>query len=337
MKISEYVTIGHPDKVADFISSYILDRHLEQDPYTRYALEVQIKTDETGITFVSLGGEITTNAVVNYTEAVKAAIRTIGYTDEYAKQWGAGNTINPSDVVVIKNINKQSNNIAQGVNNKGWGDQGIMFGMATNTPETNYMPKDYYYAKKLGQALFDSKLGGLDIKTQVVMDGDEIKKVIVAIPTKKNITMKVVKLMNKTIPITNKTEIIVNGTGSYVCHASAADCGTTGRKLAVDFYGGNCKIGGGSPWTKDGTKADLTLNMFAHALAVSYIKTHKKYKEVEVAIGCCIGKPEIDITITANGKTVDQFTRTVTPEELIEFFHLREPIFAHKCLKGLFE
>lgn len=335
MKISEYVTLGHPDKVADYISEYILDRHLEQDPYTRYALEVQIKTDKTGTTFVSLGGEITTNAVVDCIESTRAALRTIGYTNQYADKWGTENTIDPRKLIVFEAITKQSNNISQGVNNNGWGDQGIMFGMATNNEKTNYMPEDYYYAKKLGQALFESKIGGLDIKTQVVMDKARVKKVIVAIPTKKKIDAKVKKIVHSIIP--GKYEIIINGTGSYVKHASAADCGTTGRKLAVDFYGGNCNVGGGSPWTKDGTKADLTLNLFARDVAVSYIQSHLDVKEVKVAVGCCIGKPEVDITIYEDGKVAHSFTKKVFPEELITKYRLREPRFANMCKNGLFE
>ena len=177
MQISEYVTIGHPDKIADYISEFILDRLLEQDPLTRYALEVQIKDN-----FVTLGGEITTNAVANYEQWVKDAVNSIGYTDGYVKKWGKDNAISGNTIIVSKHISQQSRDIALGVNNKGWGDQGIMFGIAVNSPETNYMPLDHYLAKLIGDALFESGVGGLDIKTQVVLSYGEVVKIIVAIP-----------------------------------------------------------------------------------------------------------------------------------------------------------
>ena len=149
MKISEYVSLGHPDKVADYISEYILDRLIEQDPKTRYALEVQIKDN-----FVTLGGEITTSAhSIDYISWVRQAVEAIGYTKEYCEKWGKENTIDPEALNVVLHISQQSPDIAQGVDNQGWGDQGIMFGMAVNKPETEYMPEDFYNAKELGQEL----------------------------------------------------------------------------------------------------------------------------------------------------------------------------------------
>ncbi|MBP5534498.1 MAG: hypothetical protein J6Y03_03225 [Alphaproteobacteria bacterium] len=177
MQISEYVSIGHPDKTADYISEYILDRLIEQDSKTRYALEVQIKDN-----FVTLGGEITTNAKTDYDKWVKQAIADIGYTHEYALKWGKENALDCDSVIVEKHISQQSNDIAVGVNTDAWGDQGIMFGMAVNEPETNYMTKDFYLAKMLGKTLYESGLGGLDIKTLVALDKGKVQKVIVAIP-----------------------------------------------------------------------------------------------------------------------------------------------------------
>lgn len=133
-----------------------------------------------------------------------------------------------------------------------------------------------------------------------------------------------------------KYELIVNGTGCYVTHSSIGDCGTTGRKLAVDFYGGNCNVGGGSPWTKDGTKADLTLNLYARYLAVNYIKeTGCDY--VKCGIGCCIGRPEIDVTLwDKHNNEIVSYTIDKTPDDLISLFNLRTPIFAKMCRYGLF-
>lgn len=121
LKTSEWVSTGHPDKMADFISSYLLDRYLEKDPMTRYAVEVQIK----GL-WVTLGGEVTSKA--NFTGEdiaafVRAAVNQIGYTSVYQKRWGKENTICGDDIVVTPHISLQSADIAQGVNNDGWGDQ----------------------------------------------------------------------------------------------------------------------------------------------------------------------------------------------------------------------
>ena len=128
-KTSEWVSLGHPDKTADFISCFLLDRFLEKDPMTRYALEVMIKDN-----VVTLGGEITIMA--NYSEEdiaafVRVAVNQIGYTKQYQQGFGKKNTICGDDLVVNQHISKQSADIAQGVDNHGWGDQGVMFGMAT--------------------------------------------------------------------------------------------------------------------------------------------------------------------------------------------------------------
>lgn len=338
MKISEYVSIGHPDKVADYISEYILDELIIQDPKTRYALEVQVKDN-----YVTLGGEITTNAKTHCKRWVKEAIREIGYTHEYAKVWGKNNTLDANRVKVKAHISKQSNDIAQGVNNSGWGDQGIFWGFA-DPKFRDKMPMDYSLAKKLAhflywearQGKYEGKLG-LDIKTQFVLDDKEhIKKVIVAVPMKDT---SLIKELEETIRVNwaeKDTEIIINGTGTYIKHSSMGDCGTTGRKLAVDFYGGNCNVGGGSPWTKDGSKADLTLNLYARYLARKFCKPLNT--PVKVSIGCCIGRKEIDITVynAKNNKVISSYTEKKTPEQLIKKFYLDKPIYAQMCKFGLF-
>ena len=345
MKISEWVSTGHPDKMADHISEYLLDRFIEQDPNTRYALEVQVKDN-----IVTIGGEVTTTAYVEIEPCIRAAIRSIGYTDAYWAKWAdrdracilqkaQGHCINPGDVVVNTYINKQSPDIAQGVNKDGWGDQGIMFGMATRDSAYEFMPKDYYLAKKIGKMLYRNHKGydiGIDIKTQVVLDEeDKVIKVIVAAPMK---TEKPKYQIEEDIrKLVGNCEIIINGTGAYITHSSVADCGTTGRKLAVDFYGGNCQVGGGSPWTKDGTKADLALNLYARYVAVKYILDNPAVEVVYVKIGCCIGRKDIDITFAnAQGETIYDITKEVSPESLIKRFGLREPNFATLNKEGLF-
>lgn len=333
IKFSEYVSLGHPDKIADYISQYILDRFIEADPGTRYAVEVQIKDK-----YVTLGGEVSSVAKFSDSEIsgfVRDAISKIGYTDEYQRVWGRENTICGSQVYVESYISQQSPDIAQGLD--GWGDQGIFFGYAEPSSEYGYMPKDHALAKTLCKALFESGIGGLDIKTQVYCIDEEVTKVIVAIPLLDEDWFrkeKVHGIVRDLVP--DVGEVIVNGTGRYVQHSTIADCGTTGRKLVVDFYGGNCKIGGGSPWTKDGSKADLTLNLYARNVAKQWAK--ETGVPVIVSIACCIGQTEITVLIqnAITGQVIANVLSEIPPQELIQRYNLHKPIFASMCRWGLF-
>ena len=243
-KTSEWVSPGHPDKVADYISSFLLDRYLEKDPMTRYAVEVQIKNK-----FVTLGGEVTSEAIFGLSEIadfVKQAVNAIGYTKDYQSIWGDENTICGDELFVKAYISQQSPDIAQGVKKSGWGDQGIFWGMAVNSPGTDFMPKDWCLARKIGKHLYDIRYAGIDIKTQVTMGGDKINEVVVAIPmTRKHYDYDVANIVAFCCDGCRDYDLTINGTGRYIQHGPIADCGTTGRKLAVDFYGGNCRIGGG--------------------------------------------------------------------------------------------
>lgn len=331
---SEYVSIGHPDKITDYISQYLLDRYIEQDSNTHYAVEVQIKDNH-----VTLGGEVTSKKSFSdeqIEQFVRNAVNEIGYDLPYYKLWGAKNTICGSFLDVSIHIGQQSEDIAIGVNdNDGWGDQGIFFGMAEyDEGENEYMPKEYAIARRLNKELFEAKLGGLDIKTQIVMNNDVIKRVICAIPLLSAADKhKVLDFIHTEIK--GDYELILNGTGTYVKHASVADCGTTGRKLAVDFYGGNCRIGGGSPWTKDGSKADLCLNLFARKLAKEYAIKHKT--TVYVSLACCIGQQSVDYAIhSANGNIIEEGTMNLPVSKLRKDFGLDKPIFSSMCKWGLF-
>lgn len=350
-KTSEWVSLGHPDKCADYISEYILDRLIEQDQKTRYALEVQIKDY-----CVNLAGEITTSAQrTAYSRWVSEALNEIGYTKEYMEKFGEENTICGDRCVTSSFIREQSPDIARGVNESGWGDQGIFFGFYCDESDEGH-GYDYYLAKKIGQALYNealkSKTLGIDIKTQVTISTDEngnksIEEVIVAIPMvagKEKEGIKEVKEIIKTFCPAN-TPFIINGTGTYCKHGPIADSGTTGRKLVVDFYGGNSRIGGGSPWTKDATKADLTLNLYAHDIAKEYFKEMKKdgapISRVETELSSCIGKSQVLIQVSAfdaNGIILfsDAQSKRVKPETLIKQYGLDKPVFAKLCRDGLF-
>lgn len=330
MKFAEYVSLGHPDKIADYISQYLLDRYIEKDTDTRYAVEVQIKNFK-----VTLGGEVSSKHKFKDAEIidfVREAVNEIGYTREYMDKWGKENTIcgDLLDVTVL--INQQSPDIAQGLN--GWGDQGIFFGYSSHDFITHGTPFEHHMAKCLCKDLFESGIGGLDIKTQVVTEKGEITKVIVAIPLLDETPIeKVEQFVRKRIG--GNYTLIVNGTGRYVQHSTIADCGTTGRKLAVDFYGGACKIGGGCPWTKDGSKADLTLNLLARDIAKEY--ANKNQCDVFVSLACCIGRQDVDFSIAdSKGNILKEGTAPFNPKELRDKYKLNTPIFASMCRWGLF-
>lgn len=340
----ESVSIGHPDKIADAITSALLDAYLKKDPFVRYAVECQIKDNQ-----VTLAGEVTSKASFSdeeITEIVVDAISDIGYTHDYASRWPEGATLDASKVVVTQHISKQSPNIAQGVNNDGWGDQGVFEGMAVNDPLHGYMPLDRYYSHEICDQLYKAAIFwklpiGLDIKTQVTVDENFVTEVIVAAPMlEKDETLAragIRSIIYDVIPRgCGPDNIVINGTGSYVIHSSIGDCGTTGRKLAVDFYGLNCPIGGGSPWSKDGTKADVSLNLFARHFAVDFIRKYPSSKRVFVKMSCCIGRGDVLVSVVDEDNLAISETIHYPPSIAIEQFSLRKPIFFHLCRDGLF-
>lgn len=353
LKTSEWVSPGHPDKVADIISEYILDRMLEKDKNVRYAVECQIKDN-----YVTLAGELTTKEKIREKDIerwVKDAVEKIGYTKSYQKGFGKACTICGDDIKVAYHIGKQSPNIAQGVDRKGWGDQGIFFGLWNADTEEGF-GMDYWLAKSIGTYLYHQALRtaglGIDIKTQVTWDSDEGKavQVIIAIPTWESIDIKKVTkdikyVIKKKYPSTKDAKFIINGTGAYHVHGPIGDSGTTGRKLVVDFYGSGSRIGGGSPWTKDGTKADLTLNLLAREMAkLAYFHWSNEMPNihrVETEVCCCIGKQDIICVTTAYDKENNQLhkvsdTQTVPTSFLIKRYGLDRPIYADMCMNGLF-
>lgn len=360
MRTSEWVSLGHPDKTADAISEYILDRFIEQDKDVRYAVEVLLKGNN-----VTLGGEISSEIYFSndkIKQFVKEAIEKVGYNTEYHKKWG-DNVIDPNNLNITIQISEQSPDIAVGVVDKqGWNDQGVFMGYAENNPYTNYMPLDHFLAKDLGMKLYynalENNIGGLDIKTQITLEDDEtgqehIKQVIVAIPCLtideyeqiKNFVREWIMKENVFDVENNNRDrfiennVIINGTGIYQQHGSVADAGVTGRKLAVDFYGLNAPIGGGSPWTKSGQKADLTLNMFARKLAKELIEggdCDKSYCK----LSSCIGKQKVlgERWVETNGlkSNIETFEADIVPNDLIKKFELDKPNYFELNKNGLF-
>lgn len=337
IKTSEYCAVGHPDRTCDYIASYILDRYLTNDPTSRVALEVQLKDH-----FATVSGEVT--SAIHFTDKqladfVREAIRRIGYDASYQEMFGKDNAISADQVEVTLHISQQSPDIAQGVNKEGWGDQGIFFGLAVKNPTTGNMPLDYYLARKIANDLYRFEWGGHDIKTQVTTDDGEAIECVVAIPMWPKEDHEVIEGYIRDMvkrELGENCKVIVNGTGRYVTHGSIGDCGTTGRKLVVDFYGGNAKIGGGSPWGKDPTKADVTLNMLARKKALEYMKS-ENLDEVTCAISCCIGRSEIRVSyFNSKNELLETRIENDPPSHIIDELKLREPKYAERCVKGLF-
>ncbi len=330
-KTAEAVSLGHPDKTADYISSYILDRLIEQDASVRYAVEVMIKDNH-----VILGGEVTGHTDLSGLDTyVRQALREIGYDERYAGIWG-NYALDVTKVQVSNLIGAQSLQIGQGVSQNGWGDQGVFVGFAC-TGE-GLINRELFLARKLNRALYEkarlSENLGLDIKTQITLGEDgHIETAIVAIPMleKEELEAFVFDVLGE-VPHT----LIINGTGSYQMHSSIADCGITGRKLACDFYSTACPIGGGSPWTKDASKADLTLNLYARKLAVEYLKNNDA---CFVYLSSCIGRCELPSAVIKTVKGNQEATLNLqineTPTELIEKLGLNKPVFANLCRNGL--
>ena len=329
-RTAEAVSLGHPDKIADYISSYILDRLIEQDPHTRYAVEVMIK-DNT----VVLGGEVTTTALLgDLTTYVKSALSEIGYDERYASIWGEY-AIDPDKVKVINMIGVQSADISQGVDADGWGDQGVFVGYACQGE--GKINRELYLARKLNKALYDkarqSDNLGLDIKTQITLNDDHIETSIVAIPMlhDEDLTDFIVSVLGE-----KPAHIIINGTGRYTYHSSIADCGITGRKLACDFYSTAAPIGGGSPWTKDASKADLTLNVYARILACENLADND---ECFIYLSSCIGRAKLPSGLIKTIKNGLVSCRDLwcnqKPSALIKAYGLDKPIYAKLCDKSI--
>jgi S-adenosylmethionine synthetase len=329
-KTAEAVSIGHPDKIADYISCFILDRMLEQDKDVKYAVEVMIKNNT-----VVLGGEISGNVNLdNLNEYVKQALLDIGYDEQYSSIWG-DMTINPNQINIINLIGVQSADINYGVRADGWGDQGVFVGYACQGD--NLINRELFLAKKLNHALYikarTSKNLGLDIKTQITLNEDKIETAIVAIPMlhDEDLTEFIISVLGET-----PDNIIVNGTGRYTYHGPIADCGITGRKLACDFYSTACPIGGGSPWTKDATKADLTLNIYARKLACENLGNND---ECFVYLSACIGRSDLPSAVIKTIKdghiTYHQLKIHKKPSNIIQTYGLDRPIYTQLCKQGI--
>jgi len=359
---SESVTEGHPDKVCDGISDAILDALLAQDPHSRVACEALAKTG-----MVIVAGEITSRAVVNYADLVRAKVRRIGYTD--SDIGFDGNTC-----AVIVALDRQSPDIGQGVDarkaagkataEQGAGDQGMMFGYACReTPEL--MPAPIMCAHQLARGLAALRKSGAmpflrpDGKTQVsvVYENDRpayIDSVVVSTQHAPDITHARLRaaiidgLIKKTLParlLKKQTRFLVNPTGRFVVGGPQGDCGLTGRKIIVDTYGGMGRHGGGAFSGKDPSKVDRSAAYMMRYVAKNVVAAELADR-CEVQVAYAIGHPDpVSIHVNTFGTArlpeakIEAGIRRVfglKPAQIVKALELLRPIYEPTSTYGHF-
>jgi S-adenosylmethionine synthetase len=350
---SESVTEGHPDKVCDFVADSILDACLEQDPGSRVACEVLAKDGR-----LVLAGEITTNATIDREAIARAAVREIGYVhpDE---------SFNADGISIFDWISAQSSEIAQGVDRsvaaeQGAGDQGIMFGYATDeTPEL--MPLPILLAHRLAHGLAEDRKNGKrawlrpDGKTQVsvVYEADRpvaVADVLVSTQhaadvTRDEIAAYVATELSPRILggwLTPETRFIVNPTGSFVHGGPSADCGVTGRKIIVDSYGGAGRHGGGAFSGKDPSKVDRSGAYFCRWVA-RQIVSRGLARRAEVQVSYAIGQAQpvsvkVDTFRTGDCAAAEEMVRRLDfrPAAIIERLRMLRPLYRQTTNYGHF-
>lgn len=326
----ESVTSGHPDKVCDQISDAILDECLKTDPQSRVAVE-----SFGGHGLLVVGGEVTTRAKVDYEAVARGVYRDIGYEE---------------NLKVIVNIAEQSPDIAQGVDVGGAGDQGIMYGFATNeTPE--YLPEAIVKVHALAKGLEDLRRSGNfswikpDGKTQITVQDGRISSVLVSTQHdeamgQEDIKQSLAEHLIRPIVGDGTYEILVNPTGNFVLGGFTADTGLTGRKIMVDTYCGLAPHGGGCFSGKDATKVDRSAAYMAR-FAAKQIVARGQAKKCLVSVAYAIGRAEplMIEAIDEDGKSISE---TVTkefdfrPAAIIERLDLKKPIYRRTAAYGHF-
>lgn len=362
---SESVTEGHPDKVADQISDAILDEVLKQDPYGRVACETCLNTG-----LAVLVGEISTSANVDYQNVVRKTVNEIGYNDPTIGYSG-------DSIAVLVALDKQSQDIALGVDNAvetkdkkenievGAGDQGLMFGFATNETDS-YMPLPIYLSHKLAKKLADVRKEGVltylkpDGKVQVTVEYDvnhKIKRIdTIVVSTqhasevsqeqiKKDIKEFVIKPCLEKKYLDEETKYFINPTGRFVIGGPVGDAGLTGRKIIVDTYGGFSRHGGGAFSGKDATKVDRSGAYMARYIAKNIVASGICDKvEVQLAYAIGVANPVSIFVETFGTSKVDEklIVDTIkkefrlTPNGIIETLDLRRPIYKKTAAYGHF-
>ncbi len=360
---SESVGEGHPDKVADYISDSVLDACLEQDKFSRVACETLVKSN-----CVVIAGEITTKANLDYEKIVRKAIREIGYTND-------DDVFHADKVFVTNLLTKQSPDIAQGVDarkakgketsEQGAGDQGIMFGYATNeTPE--YMPAAIMFAHRILTELAKQRKSGKgpkwlrpDCKSQVAVAYENgkpayIENVVVSTQHAAGVDHKTIKdyivekVVKKVLPkklLTKNTKFLVNPTGNFVVGGPQGDSGLTGRKIIVDSYGGYGRHGGGAFSGKDPSKVDRSAAYMCRWVAKNIVAA-KLADKCEIQVAYAIGYPQplsIAIETFGTGKVSDEAIEKAVrkvfsfkPADIVKQLGLLAPIYKKTTNYGHF-
>ncbi len=364
---SESVSEGHPDKIADQISDAILDAMLEQDPDARVAVETSVTTG-----LVLVFGEVSTTAYVNIQQIVRDTIREIGYTDG---QYG----FDADNCAVITAIDEQSPDIAQGVDDSletrggnvdpldkiGAGDQGLMFGYATDeTPE--YMPLTLMLSHKLMQKIAKLRKDGTipylrpDAKAEVTVEYDENDKPLrvdtVILSTqhdpeialdqiRHDVIEQVIKAVIPAELLDDDTKYFINPTGRFVIGGPQGDAGLTGRKIIVDTYGGAAHHGGGAFSGKDATKVDRSASYAARYIAKNLVAAgYAKRLEIQVAYAIGVAQPvSISINTFGTGTRSEaeliaavRKTFDLRPAGIIKMLDLKRPIYKKTAAYGHF-
>jgi S-adenosylmethionine synthetase len=350
---SESVTEGHPDKIADQISDAILDACLTEDSSSRVACETLLTT---GLAFIA--GEITTKAYVDFPSIVRGTVMSVGYTD-------ATYGFDHETCAVISSIHEQSPDIAMGVDPGGAGDQGMMFGYASNE-NRELMPTPILLAHRLTQRLAEvRKSGQLDFlrpdgKSQVTVEYDEQKRPVrvdaVVVSTQhselvdnKKLRAEVLQhVIQHAIPahmLDADTKYHINPTGRFVVGGPMGDTGLTGRKIIVDTYGGMGRHGGGCFSGKDPTKVDRSACYMARYIAKNIVAAGLADRcEVQLAYAIGVAEPVSILVETFGTHKVDpailpELVRAhfrVTPRGIIESLNLRRPIYKKTAAYGHF-
>ena len=349
---SESVTEGHPDKLCDLISDTILDEYLKQDENSRVAVETFASKNT-----ITIAGQITSKADVNVEELVRKVIKEIGYDNENID-------IDYSTCKIDINITKQSTDIAMGVDTGGAGDQGIMFGYASNETE-DYMPYAIDMAHKLAKRLTKVRKEKIipylrpDGKVQVTVEYEEnkpkrIETILISSQhnenasqeeLKKDILEKVIKAVVPTDMIDKNTKIYVNPTGRFIIGGPLGDTGLTGRKIIVDTYGGYSRHGGGAFSGKDASKVDRSAAYMLRHIAKNLVANGYCNKcEIQISYGIGMKKPlSIYINTFNTGKKSDEeLVKLVeekfdlTPNGIIKYLDLKKPIYTKTTNYGHF-
>ncbi len=346
---SESVTEGHPDKVCDLIADSILDACLEQDPTSRVAMEAMCKSEN-----VILAGEITSHARVDHDEIAREAIRGIGYTDPKEAFHADG-------VRIQSFVTKQSPEIKAGVDQQGAGDQGLMFGYATDeTPQL--MPLPILLAHRLAQQLAEDRKAGRvewlrpDGKTQVSVEYEtgtpqRVTDVLVSAHHGQDVGHEAIlqyvstDLMPRALAewMSREINVLANPTGSFVAGGPSTDSGLSGRKNIVDTYGGMARHGGGSLSGKDPTKVDRSGTYFCRYVARQIVSTGIA-RRAEVQVAYAIGRADpVSICVETFGTgDPSEATRYVTgnfdfrPAAIIQRLDLLRPIYRSTTNYGHF-